>query len=119
MPRLCLIVLCLTILTASTVLGQAPQLFRLPDINTLKHLTTRYSEHAPDIAGKETVMDFYSGPNGTMVTIYSYNGRRVAFSTHSNSDVQNTYRVFLDMTGKGLFQEINRGMQWQLPGWAR
>lgn len=119
MPRLCLIVLCLTMLMVSSVSAQAPQLFQLPDLNSLKHLTTRYSDHAPDIAGKETVMDFYSGPSGTMVTIYSYNGRRVAFSTHSNSDVQKTYRIFLDMTGKGLFQEVNRGAQWQLPAWAR
>jgi hypothetical protein len=64
-------------------------------------------------------MDYYSTPDGQIVTIYSYRGRNVAFSVHSNSDVQKTYRLFMDLNGKGLFQQVNRGAQWQLPRWAR
>ena len=82
-------------------------------------MTTGTSNHAPDIPGKQTTMDFYSGPGGEMITVYSYNGKRVAFSTHNNSDMQNTYRIFMDLTGDGWFQEINRGAQWQLPAWVR
>lgn len=98
---------------------QAQQKFPLPDISKMKSLTTQMSDHAPDIPGKETTMDFYSTPEGQIVTIYSYKGRRVAFSVHSNSDVQKTYRIFIDPTGERMFQEINPGVQWQLPAWAR
>lgn len=92
--------------------------YQLPDVRSLKHLTTNSSDHAPDIPGKETQMDSYSGPGGQVVTVYSYRGRPVAFSTHSNSDIQKTYRIFLDPTGEGRFVEINRG-PWQIPAWAR
>jgi hypothetical protein len=98
---------------------QTPQKYRLPDLRSLKHLTTSKSDHAPDIPGKETTMDFYSAPGGEMISIYSYNGRTVAFSTHNNSDMQKTYRIFMDLIGDGWFQEINRGIQWQLPEWVR
>jgi len=99
--------------------ADAQQLYRLPDVKTMKRLTTQYSDHASDIPGKETVMDFYSASNGQVITVYSFNGRNVVFSTHSNSDIQNTYRLFMDVEGKGLFQEINRGAPWQIPRWAR
>ncbi|MGB6065948.1 MAG: hypothetical protein WBG50_14200 [Desulfomonilaceae bacterium] len=98
---------------------QAPQKYRLPDLRSFKHLTTSSSNHAPDIPGKQTSMDFYSGTGGQMVTVYSYRGRNVAFSIYTNSDMQNTYRIFLDLTGDGWFQEINRSVQWQLPAWVR
>jgi hypothetical protein len=98
---------------------QVPQKYRLPDLKSLKRLTTSSSDHAPDIPGKETTMDFYSAPSGDMITVYSYSGRSVAFSTYKNSDMQNTYRIFMDLTGDGWFQEINRGAQWQLPAWVR
>ncbi len=98
--------------------SKAQSLYKMPDVKSMKHLTTSSSDHAPDIPGKETTMDFYSAPDGTIITVYSYRGRTVAFSTHSNKDVQNTYRIFMDLNGNGLFQEINRGA-WQLPTWAR
>jgi hypothetical protein len=100
-------------------LSEAQQRFRPPDTRSMKHITTKNSDHAPDIPGNETVMDYYSGSGGEMVTVYSYRGRTVAFSSYNNSDVQNSFRIFLDMTGEGLFQEINRGIQWQLPQWAK
>lgn len=93
--------------------------FRLPDIRSLKHLTTRQTEHARDIPGKETTMDYYSSPNGSIVTVYSYMGKPVTFSTHSNSDYQGTYRLFMDLTGSGIFQEVNRSTPWELPAWVR
>jgi hypothetical protein len=99
--------------------SMAQQKYRPPDVRTMKHLTTKNSDHAPDIPGNETVMDYYSAPSGDMVTIYSYRGRTVAFSTHNNSDIQKTYRMFMDLTGEGLFQEIQRGIQWQLPAWVK
>jgi hypothetical protein len=99
--------------------SMAQQKFRPPDVRSMKHLTTKNSDHAPDIPGNETAMDFYSAPTGEMVTIYSYRGRTVAFSTHNNSDVQKTYRIFMDLTGEGLFQEIRGGVPWQLPQWAK
>lgn len=101
------------------IFAEAQQKFRLPDVKSLKHITTKNSDHAPDIPGNETTMDYYSSPNGDVVTVYSYRGRTVAFSTHSNKDVQGSYRVFMDLTGEGSFQEINRGVQWQLPAWAK
>lgn len=99
--------------------GKTQQGYRLPDLNTLKHLTTSTSDHAADIPGKETTMDFYAAPSGEMITIYSYRGKRVAFSSHMNNDIQGTYRLFMDLTGQGVFQEVNRSAQWQLPAWAR
>lgn len=103
---------------ASGQFATAQQLYQLPDVKSLKHLTTSSSDHAPDVPGKETTMDFYSGTGGTIITVYTFRGRNVAFSTHTNSDVQGSYRVFLDTTGKGLFQDIGKS-PWQLPGWAR
>lgn len=97
----------------------AQQLYKLPDVSSMKHVTTRQSDHAADIPGKETIMDYYAGPSGQMITIYSYKGRKVAFSTHSNHDIQGTFRIFIDPAGNGLFQEINKGVPWQLPPWAR
>ncbi len=99
--------------------GYTQQKYKLPDIRSLKHITTSQSDHASDIPGKETTMDFYSATNGQIITIYSYRNRPVAFSTHSNTDVQNTYRLFMDLTGEGLFQEVDRSRSWQLPAWAR
>jgi hypothetical protein len=100
-------------------LATAQQVYRLPDLKSFKHLTTNSSDHAPDIPGKETTMDYYTAPSGEVYTVYSYRGRNVAFSVHSNSDAQKTRRVFMDMRGDGNFQEINPGAQWYLPGWAR
>ncbi len=97
----------------------AQQKYQLPDVRNLKHITTSQSDHASDIPGKETTMDFYSAPNGQVITIYTYRNRPVAFSTHSNNDVQNTYRLFMDLTGEGLFQEVDRSRPWQLPAWVR
>ncbi len=99
--------------------ADAQQSYRLPDLRSLKHLTTGNSDHAADIPGKETTMDFYSAPGGEIYTVYSYKGRTVAFSIHLNTDIQNTYRIFMDQTGNGSFQEINRGVPWSLPAWAR
>lgn len=107
------------IAACATVSGAQQPGYRLPDLKSMKHLTTSSSEHAPDIPGKETTMDFYSAPSGEIFTVYSYRGKTVAFSTHSNSDPQNTLRVFMDLTGQGVFQEINRTTQWQLPAWVR
>lgn len=97
----------------------AQQSYTLPDLSNMKELTTQWSDHAPDIPGKETKMAFYSTPDGLIYTIYSYKGRTLGFSVHSNSDVQKTYRLFLDSVGNRLFQEVNPGIPWQIPGWAR
>lgn len=99
--------------------GSAQQAYKLPDVRSLKHLTTQHTDKARDIPGKESTMDFYDAGNGQIITVYSYLGRKFAFSTHSNSNMQGTYRVFLDMEGRGLFQEINRGASWEVPGWVR
>lgn len=114
-----LIVMVLTILVSTCVLSLAQQSYRLPNTGSLKHLTTKKSDRASDVPGKETTIDYYSAPSGQIITIYSYQGRNVAFSTHSNSDMQGSYRLFMDLTGDGLFQEVNRAMRWQLPAWAR
>jgi uncharacterized protein Usg len=106
------------IVCAGHLIPAAQQLYHLPNVKALKHLTTSSSDHAPDIPGKETTMEFYSAPDGTIITVYSYRGRNVAFSTHNNSDVQGSYRIYMDTTGNGLFQEINKGA-WQLPAWVR
>ena len=102
-----------------TISGVAQQVYKLPDIRSLKHLTTQHADRARDIPGKESTMDFYDASNGQVITVYSYFGRKYAFSTHSNSDMQGTYRVFIDQDGRGLYQEINRGMQWEMPGWVK
>lgn len=119
MFRPCKVVFLSMLMLSSSLACYAQQKYLLPDVRSLKHLTTGKSEHAADIPGKETAMDFYSAPNGQVITIYSYKGKNVAFSTHSNSDIQNTYRIFLDPTGDGTFQEIQKSIPWELPGWAR
>jgi uncharacterized protein Usg len=118
MKRLIVAVLVAIMGSFGALFATAQQLYRLPDIRSMKRLTTSRSDHAPDIPGKETMMDFYSTTDGTIVTIYTFNGRTVAFSTHKNSDIQGTYRAFLDTTGNGLFQNIGK-QQWQLPAWVR
>lgn len=117
MTRLLVSALACVCLFATSAAAQ--QQFPLPDIRSMKHLTTKESDRARDIPGKETVMDFYSTPNGQILTLYSYRGRKVAFSTHRNNDVQGTYRLFMDVDGNGLFREIDRNAQWQIPMWAR
>ncbi len=102
-----------------TALAAAQQIYRLPDVGSMKNLTTRRSDRAPDIPGKETLMEYYMGSDGRVFTVYSFNGRKVAFSAHKNGDLQKTYRLFLDVNGDGLFQEVNRGLNWQIPRWAR
>jgi hypothetical protein len=119
MLRNLLSALFLAAIASAPCMGQGQQKYQLPDIRSLKHLTTSQSEHAADIPGKETTMDFYSAPNGQVITLYSYRNRPVGFSTHSNSDVQNTYRIFLDLTGEGLYQEVDRSQPWQLPPWVK
>ena len=111
-------ILALAVLMAAPSLTYAQQLLRLPNLESMKHITTRDSEHATDIPGKETAMNFYSGPGGLVYTVYAFRGRTIAFSTHSNSDPQKSYRVYMDLAGKGLFQQINSG-PWQVPAWAR
>lgn len=118
MPRIWVALLVICIVVASSVLTLAQQSYRLPDIRSLKHLTSRKADRAPDIPGKETSMDYYSAPSGQIITIYSFRGRDVAFTTHSNSDIQGSYRLFMDVTGDSLFQQMNRG-PWQIPTWAR
>ncbi len=114
MKRICVAIVAAVIVFAGVSFAAAQQLYQLPDVKSLKHLTTK-SSNAP---GRQTTMDYYSDTAGNIITIHSYRGRNVAFSTHSNSDVQGTYRVFLDTTGNGLFQDIGKS-QWQLPAWAR
>jgi hypothetical protein len=109
------VVLCLAFPAA----GIAQQLYRLPNIGAMKRVTTSQTDRARDIPGKETTMDHYAGSGEEMVTVYSYRGRRVAFSTYNNSDIQKTYRTFMDMAGNGAFQEIDRSVPWQLPPWCR
>lgn len=119
MIRLCATALLIGFIICLPFHLRAQQKYVLPDVRSLKHLTTSQSDHAADIPGKETTMDFYSAPNGQLITIYSFRARNVVFSTHSNSDIQNTYRIFMDLTGDGLFQEIDKSVQWQLPAWVR
>ena len=107
------------IVFALSLPADAQQFYRLPDLRSLKHLTTGSSDHAADIPGKETTMDFYSASGGEIYTVYSYKGKIVAFGVHLNTDIQKTYRLFMDHTGNGSFQEINRGVPWSLPAWAR
>jgi hypothetical protein len=95
----------------------AQQLYRLPDKNALKHITTKQSGQVRGVAGEKTTMDYYEAPNGQVITIHSFRGRNLAFSVHSNKDIQGTYRVFLDVKGDGNFQEANQN--WQIPAWAK
>jgi uncharacterized protein Usg len=98
----------------------AQQFFRMPDLRAMKHLSaSQKADKAPDIPGKETNLDYYVGKDGLIVTVYSYHGNKAAFSTHYNKDIQKTYRIFVDFTGNGMFQEINRGVKWTIPKWAR
>ena len=55
----------------------AQQKFTAPDVSKLKHLTTQMSDHAPDIPGKETQMDFYSAPEGQIITVYTYKAKQL------------------------------------------
>ncbi len=107
------------VLVAVPLMAAAQQLFRLPDKSTLKHLTTKQVNHAPDIQEKQITLDYYSAPNGDVISIYSLRGKYFAFSTHSNSDPQHTYRMFMDMNGSGTFQQINASVHWQVPAWAK
>lgn len=109
----------LVMLLAFPVLAPAQQGRRLPNLSAMKHLTTKHVDKAQDIPGKETVMDYYAGPDGLIVTVYSFRGNKVAFSTHKNSDIQKTYRLFMDLNGDQVFQEVNRGAPWNLPPWSR
>ncbi len=119
MPRIWVAILISTIIFSSDFLTFAQQSYRIPDIRSLKHLTSRKTDRAPDIPGNETTMDYYSAPSGQIITVYSYQGRDIAFTTHNNSDYQGTLRLFLNMNGDGLFQEVNRAVRWQIPAWAR
>ncbi len=104
---------------SSPSLIESQQAFRIPDVRSMKHITTKATEHCAQIPGKETTADFYAGPDGLVVTIYSFRGRNVVFSTHNNSDPQKTYRVYMDFLGDGMFREIDRSQPWELPPWSR
>ena len=119
MLRIWVAILVTSIILSSDLLTLAQQSYRMPDIRSLKHLTTRKSDRAPDIPGKETTLDYYSAPSGQIITVYSFHGRDVAFTTHDNNDMQGSYRLFIDMNGNGLFQEVNRAATWTIPAWAR
>jgi len=99
--------------------AEAQQVFQMPDVRNMKPITTKTVDRAPDIPGPETTVEYYSAPNGQIITTYSYRGRCVVFSTHSNDDVQKTYRLFMDPKGDRLFVEINRSATWQLPAWVK
>lgn len=118
MSRLLLSCIATLILLGFSVVSEAQQMYRLPDRKALKHVTTKQSTRVVDSKGAKATMDYYSAPNGQIITIYSLHGRNFAFSTHSNSDVQGSYRLFMDMTGDGNFQET-RGGNWQVPPWVR
>ena len=98
---------------------QSQQAYQLPDIRNMKHLTTKAVDHCSEIQGKQTTADYYSGPGGLIVTVYSFRGRNIAFSTHYGSDVQGTYKLFLDHNGDAMFRQIDPSVKWQLPAWAR
>jgi len=119
MGRWYLMVLVAVVLASTPLFIGAQQVYQLPDVRNLKPITSKMVDRAPDIPGAETTLEYYSAPNGQIITTYSYRGRCVAFSTHSNNDVQNTYRFFMDLKGDRLFFEINRPAQWQLPAWVK
>lgn len=106
-------------LAGAPVVAAGQQVFRAPDVKSLKHLTTKHSDHARDIPGDETTMDYYIGQNSEIITIYSYRGRTVAFSAHSAGGDPQSYRLYMDLRGDGIFQQANVGPDWQLPAWAR
>ncbi len=97
----------------------APRLYRVPDVRSLKYLTTKQAERAPDIPGKETTANYYSTPDGQVVSVYSFRGKTVAFSLNSNTNSGNTFRLFMDLNGDGLFQQVGGGTKWVIPAWAR
>jgi len=113
------VILLALVLVAAPLAAAAQQVFRAPDVKSMKHLTTKRSDHARDIPGDETTMDYYIGQNGEIITLYLYRGRTVAFSAHSNTGDQQGYRLYMDVKGDGLFQQVNMGPDWQLPPWAR
>lgn len=117
MPRWSILLLIGVFVLPGIVRGE--QYFRPPNPSSMKHLTTKQTDRAPDIPGNETTLDYYQAPGGEIVAIYSYRGKKIAYSAHRNDDVQNTYRLFLDLKGNGTFEEIQRGVQWQVPAWAR
>ncbi len=94
---------------------EAQQLYKMPDVKAFKQLTSKIGTRGSD----KVPMEFYSAPDGTVITVYTFRGRTIAFSTHKNSDVQKTYKLYLDNTGNGLFQEIPSGSQWVVPVWAK
>jgi hypothetical protein len=119
MHRTTIILAAIILFVTLSSLATAQQFYRLPDLRSFKHLTTGSSDHAPDIPGKETTMDYYTAPSGEVYTVYSYRGKNVAFSVHSNSDPEKSRRIFMDLRGDGNFQEINPRVQWYLPAWAK
>ena len=118
MSRLLLSCVAALVLLGFSAVSVAQQMYRLPDRGALKHVTTKQSNRVLDSRGAKATMDYYSAPNGQIITIYSLHGRNFAFSTHSNSDAQRSYRIFVDMTGDGSFQEVT-GASWQVPLWVR
>jgi len=119
MVKCMVLVSCAMLLISPTFAVHAQQGYRLPDIRSLKHLTTKQTDRARDIPGSETTVDYYSAADGSVVTVYTYMGKPVAFSTHSNSNYQGTYRLFMDLTGTGFFQEVSGAIKWELPPWVR
>jgi hypothetical protein len=117
MRRILSFAILLSVLCPAVIESQ--QAFRLPDIRSMKHLTSRAVDHCTEIPGKQTTQDFYSGSGGLVVTVYSFRGRNVGFSTHYNSDPQTTYKMFLDFNGDGMFRQIDPSVKWQLPAWSR
>ena len=109
----------ITVLLLCPLESSAQQSFRAPDVSSMKHLTSRGSDRARDIPGDETTLDYYSAPKSQIVSVYTYRGRTIAWSVHSNSDPTNSMRLFVDTSGDGFFQEINRSAPWTIPPWAR
>jgi hypothetical protein len=107
--------LAVLILAFSLSCADAQQLYRMPDLKSLKSLTSKAFTRGSD----NTTIDYFSGADGTIITVHSFRGRYIAFSTHSNNDIQGSYRIFLDTAGNGMFQEIDRGIQWTVPPWAK
>jgi hypothetical protein len=113
------VIFLILIFVAAPVITAGQQVYRAPDVKSMKHLTTKHSDHARDIPGDETTMDYYIGQNNEIITVYSYRGRTVAFSAHASSGDPKSYRLYMDLRGDGLFQQVNVGPDWQLPPWAR
>ena len=119
MRRMGFTILVILVAVAVPLLSVAQQLFRLPDKNALKHLTTKQVSRPPGIPGKQITLDYYSAPNGDIISIYSLRGKYFAFSTHSNSDPQRTYRLYMDVNGSGTYQQVNPSANWQVPAWSK